>query len=282
MSSTVSDTFSVESGHRRMIAEKIRSSKPGRTATAFWRNTEGYHFGVRLCAILSAVVFSVNVLTTIWASSHYGTRGGFGKIQQGDCKKTAIVATRLHLMINVFSTLLLGASNYTMQCLSSPTREEIDKAHRQRVWLDIGISGLRNLRRISWPRLCLWWIVALTSLPLHLLYNSAIFSTLSAREFSIYLVSQDFTKGAPFDEDSLTSWASLSDTYEQHMDPIFPSRLHSLQQNSTNFHRRDLMQCINNYAGQKFTSNHGDVLFVSAHQNATNSLLGFVPTRKPG
>ena len=282
MSSTDSDVRSVELGHGKRLAEKIRSSKPGRKATAALRKTDGYHFGVRLCAILSAAVFLINVLSTIWASGYYGIHGGFGTIQSGDCKKTAALATRIHLAINVFSTFLLGASNYTMQCLSSPTRKEIEKAHRQKVWLDIGISSLRNLRSISWSRLFLWWIVALTSLPLHLLYNSAIFSTLSAQEFSIYLVSEDFTKGAPILNSSL---ASLATRYEMNQTEglvHLQSRLQALQQASATFQEHETKQCFERYAAQKFTATHGDVLFVSSHNNASNPLFGLIPKRKPG
>lgn len=94
----------------------------------------------------------------------------------------------LHLIINILSTLLLGASNYSMQCLSSPTRSEIDKAHRQKLWLDIGVPSVRNLRRISASRIALWWLLAASSIPLHLLYNSAVFSSLYSREYKVFVV----------------------------------------------------------------------------------------------
>lgn len=55
----------------------------------------------------------------------------------------------LHLVINALSTLLLSATNYAMQCLSSPTRKEVDKPHRHYIWLDIGVLSVRSLRRIS-------------------------------------------------------------------------------------------------------------------------------------
>lgn len=45
----------------------------------------------------------------------------------------------------------------------------------------------------------LWWLLALSSIPLHLLYNSTVFSTLSTQEYNVFLVSDDYTQGAPFD-----------------------------------------------------------------------------------
>ncbi|KAF1945579.1 hypothetical protein EJ02DRAFT_338180, partial [Clathrospora elynae] len=60
-------------------------------------------------------------------------------------------STVLHLIINVFSTMVLAASNYTMQILHSPTREEIDSAHSRGQWLNIGLLSIRNLPYISGP-----------------------------------------------------------------------------------------------------------------------------------
>ena len=48
-----------------------------------------------------------------------------------------------------------------MQCLSSPTRDEIKKAHSKGVWLDIGVLSVRNLRRLSKARVTLWWLLVI-------------------------------------------------------------------------------------------------------------------------
>jgi len=57
----------------------------------------------------------------------------------------------------------------TMQVLSSPTRKEVDAAHAKREWMEIGIPSIRNLWDISLARTLLWIILALSSIPLHLL-----------------------------------------------------------------------------------------------------------------
>ena len=56
-----------------------------------------------------------------------------------------------------------------MQRLCAPTRQELDKAHRDHFWLDIGIVSVRNLAKISKRRLAIWLLLALSSVPLHLL-----------------------------------------------------------------------------------------------------------------
>lgn len=160
---------------------------------------ERYHFGVLCCAAVSAAVLIVNSTLTVWVYKHYGIQGGLRTIRDGSCSRTKDIAVWLHLAINILSTLFLGASSYTMQCLIAPTRQAIDMAHEQKIWLDIGTPSIRNLFRISRSRMLLWWMVVLSSVPLHLMYNSAIFTTLSAREYSASLVTTNFFAGAPFD-----------------------------------------------------------------------------------
>ena len=129
----------------------------------------GWRRGVTTAAITTSIVFLINLGITIWAATRQGTSGGVGILYHGACTNSRQINTVLHLLINTLSTLLLSASNYTMQCLSSPTRAEVDQAHKKGVWLDIGIPSLRNLTGISWRRRVLWGLLALSSLPLHLL-----------------------------------------------------------------------------------------------------------------
>jgi hypothetical protein len=72
-------------------------------------------------------------------------------------------------LINGLGTLLLAASNACMQCLSAPTRQDIDGAHAKHDWLDVGVISPRNLFRVKWWRSVLWFFLALSSIPLHLL-----------------------------------------------------------------------------------------------------------------
>lgn len=149
-----------------------------------------------LCAFSAGFAFFINLALIIWTSTK-GVEGGIATIQEGDCNTTKRLDLWLHLGINLLSTLLLGASNYTMQCLSAPTRDEINKAHRQRMSLDIGIASVWNLQRISPRRVILWWLLALSSIPLHLMYNSVVFPTLSTHPYTAAIVSHDFLTGAP-------------------------------------------------------------------------------------
>ena len=79
-----------------------------------------------------------------------------------------------------------------MQCLGSPTRAEIDAAHSKGGWLDIGLISLKNIRGAKLYRRILWWSLAITTTPLHLLWNSAISISLSSQNYTAWVVPNDF------------------------------------------------------------------------------------------
>lgn len=120
-------------------------------------------------AIWTLLVFLLNLCLTIVGSRASGDNKGV--ILEKDCAEIKRLNTGLHVLINILGTILLSGSNYCMQCLSAPTREEIDKAHGnvKRRWLDIGVPSIRNVRYIKVRRMILWLLLGLSSVPLHLL-----------------------------------------------------------------------------------------------------------------
>lgn len=140
-----------------------------------WRRkkTTGWRFGVISCAASSILVFLINLILLIWAESknNFTSSDNDGKkpIYDGDCEVVRKLNIGAHLLINVLSTMLLGASNYCMQCMSAPTRKEVDKAHSKGSFVDIGVQSVRNMDKISGKRMTLYLLLGLSSLPLHLL-----------------------------------------------------------------------------------------------------------------
>lgn len=134
------------------------------------RLPEGWRFGATIGATLSLCVLIGNIIVLITASASRGDLvSTFQTVREGNCSHIEHMAVGIHLIINAVSTLLLGASNYCMQCLSAPTRAEVNKAHEEGRYLDIGVSSLRNLRAIKRGRLACWLLLGLSSLPLHLM-----------------------------------------------------------------------------------------------------------------
>lgn len=139
----------------------------------FWIFTDprplrkGWRFGVFLGFLTCLCVLLLNLTLTIWASTQ--SKNNSGHIFQGSCAAAKRYNMGLHVVINVLSTLLLGASNYCMQCLSAPTRTIITQAHKEGKWADIGVQSLINLRwSVRWKKV-VWALLVVSSLPLHLL-----------------------------------------------------------------------------------------------------------------
>ena len=234
-----------------------------------FKRLEGYHFGVLCCAAVAATVLIINLILAIWAVSTHKMQNGLGTLQDGSCKKTATLTFWTHLAINILSTLLLGASNYSMQCLSSPTRNEIDKAHSRGIWLDIGVPSLRNLRWISKSRLVLWWLLAISSIPLHLLYNSAVFSNLSVRSSTVFVVSSEFLQGAPF---KMLEQSQRVDLDGQTENRDIQGFLLGYQYNQSSLQRLENKACLETYTAPLISAN-SDLILITNVSNFTNSLL---------
>ena len=241
---------------------KRLSSSISMEKVASTKSMHGWRFWSKACALMSGIVLLVNLILTIWAVKSFPISDGIGTFQHGSCKRTRTLSLWLHLAINILSTLLLGASNYCMQCLSSPTRREIDVAHQQRRQsLDIGVPNLTNLKSISRSRMVIWCILGLSSIPLHFWYNSAIFSEISTIDYTVYTVAQNFVDGAPFDP----TGHNLTDFDRADRLEILQNSTHMLS-NLTN------EECMKTYF-KDFVSSHGDVLAVSSTVNKTDSLL---------
>jgi len=85
---------------------------------------------------------------------------------EGECGTVRKVDSWLHIAINAMGTILLGASNYTMQCSSSPTLSEVDVANSKGQYLDIGLPSLKNLTR---RKIVLFTFLIVSTMPLHFL-----------------------------------------------------------------------------------------------------------------
>ncbi|KAJ4286430.1 hypothetical protein N0V90_013129 [Kalmusia sp. IMI 367209] len=179
------------------------SKTSNRRATTWRTRFSGWRGGVVACISIAASVLLLNIVLAVIAATTWATDQGISTAYTGDCTKAARATTALHLLINLLSSLLLGASNYCMQRLVAPTRKEIDDAHAKKRWLDIGMPSVRNLASISRSRMALWLLLGLSSIPLHFVYNSVIFETIAANDVDFLIVGEDFFTNK-------TSWNSQS------------------------------------------------------------------------
>ena len=141
---------------KRVFLTSTRTFQAWQNSVCFW-------------ACATTAVLIVNVSLTLWASTSFFSLSEITTLVDGDCNKVSQWDTWAHLAINVVSMLLLGGSNYTMQCLVAPTREEIDEQHAKAGWLDIGVPSFGNLFKIDWRRGMVWGLLAVSSVPLALM-----------------------------------------------------------------------------------------------------------------
>lgn len=129
-------------------------------------NLSGWRTGVAANIVFVAIIFIFNIVFVIWARAR---RRQGNIVFQNDCKRTGTWMLAAHGIINVLGSIALGSSNYAMQVLLSPTREEVNRAHSKRKWVYIGGQSFGNFRHISSIRIFLWVLLAVSSIPFHLM-----------------------------------------------------------------------------------------------------------------
>lgn len=225
----------------------------------------GWRKAVILAAVATGIVLLVNTGFAIVMAAKFPSNDGVGTIYTGDCGLVKRWNTALHLTINFLGTALLAASSFTMQCLSSPTRSEIDAAHAKRKSLDIGITSWKNLFHLHKWKGVLWWLLCLSTLPLHLLWNSTIFATDGTNLFSWIVADESFLNGAawldpPIDTDSYCTGYGTPSTTIQHIYDGYKA---------DNYTRMSSLDCFNAY-NVDFINTRRNLILITAPRAGMN------------
>ncbi|KIK55871.1 hypothetical protein GYMLUDRAFT_174966 [Collybiopsis luxurians FD-317 M1] len=223
----------------------------------------GWRFGAWLAVFQAGTVLLMNIAILIWSTMK--ARGSsIGVVFQGDCNQVDQISTGIHLVINVLSTLLLGASNYIMQSLCAPTRVEVDNAHKRGAWLDIGVQSVRNLTYTSRRKQVMWIALAASAIPLHLFYNSSFFSTLSANEYHIYFAQGPDVEHIPRSDNGTYNWGCSGD---------FGCSDIAGQADISSWEVLNPSECLKAYAVD-FGSERSDLVAVVGSPTTNNTLIG--------
>ncbi|KAK0383249.1 hypothetical protein NLU13_9162 [Sarocladium strictum] len=254
------------------------------TSQRIWWSRRSRALMVQISII--GVILFLNLGLTIFAVSSYGSSNGVGLVYEGKCSTVRALDLWLHLLINLLSTGLLSASNYCMQLQAAPMRRDVDAAHKDGKWLDIGIPSLRNLVYINWWRRVSWALLAFSSVPVHLIYNSAVFQSLSSHSYTVGVVKDSFTNGASWDlanaEDRRFGDPGWYDT--EGLDRVNPkhwnytSRILDLQTSASTYTRLNVSACFDLY-NDYWVPQGNALLFVrneSVQTPANDSLLIYV------
>ncbi|KUJ16884.1 uncharacterized protein LY89DRAFT_733887 [Mollisia scopiformis] len=272
------------------VAVDENSTPPYRKQNFKQKYFGGVKRTLRAFAAVACIVLFVNVSWLGYARTHYGITDGFGVIQQGDCDQVGMLSTWYHLLINILSTLLLTGSKAFMAVYSCPSRQEVDKAHQRGRYLNVGGLSFGNLTGIA-KRKGLVLVLAMSSVPFHLLYNSLVFTALATNQYYWSVVTDDFLTGASFNltgpwrfNDSMPIFtasplnSSFGDVfeldlagqlnYETAMDDYWTD----MQKNASSWERLENKDCIQQ-SSNVFISGRRNVLLVSSTKNDTNSVL---------
>ncbi|KAK5680672.1 hypothetical protein LTS10_007605 [Elasticomyces elasticus] len=107
----------------------------------FRQENSGWRMGVLLGLCISTSVLLGNLALVFVGFRYNGYQNGIGVLAQGRSTSVARLSTAYHALINILSTLLLTSSNYCMQVLCSPSREDIDYAHGEGSYVNIVTIG---------------------------------------------------------------------------------------------------------------------------------------------
>ncbi|KAJ7712712.1 hypothetical protein B0H14DRAFT_2645152 [Mycena olivaceomarginata] len=174
-------------------------------------------------------------------------RRGIGTFLFGDCTRVARLGTALHVLLNILSTLLLGAGNYCMQLLASPSRREADDAHARGAALDIGVPSINNLRHIDRRRVVGWSAIGVTATLLHLFWNSTIFTSLPVVSIPRAMATSDFREAeddwSEIDHLSHLDWWRLPEGWGDTTFDLSP--IYSMKTKAMNLTRLEPKDCLN-------------------------------------
>lgn len=185
---------------------KLASGRP-----KSWFKQNGWRRVAAINTVAVSVFFILIATLLIWTTSKTGGLRSNLIIFQGLCSKTQSINLWLHLLLNVCSSGILASSNFFMQVLNSPTRTGIDKAHGKNRSASIGVPSLLNLRCASRFKIILWLLFFISSVPLHVFFNGAIFSTkYMGGEWHMTVASEGFVKGAPYIGPGALLWAAAA------------------------------------------------------------------------
>ena len=223
--------------------------------------------GSLISCILTGLCLLITLTSLLVAVISGSPSGGVGTIT-GSCDTVKGMDLWLHVAINSLGTILIGTSNFNMQCLNAPNRKEVDAAHAKGYWLDIGVLCIRNFFYMSREKVWLWILLAFSTIPLHLLLNSAVFSTLQTNNYLVTVVTRDFRD---FFEDEFNSCTYWDGPYQDVICSMYAAAHHK-DNTSTGLTRLEPAGCILQYANY-VQNQFSNVIAVSNSHQAYNTLL---------
>ncbi|KAH7405997.1 hypothetical protein DE146DRAFT_787173 [Phaeosphaeria sp. MPI-PUGE-AT-0046c] len=231
----------------------------------------GWRRGILYCICTALVVLAFSLVFMGWAMTRTMEGSNLPVLYRGNCKSSRNISTAAHVAINVLSTLLLGASNYCMHIASAPSRHDINMFHSKKRVLDIGLNSVSNMFKLGWDRRIVWCILGLSSIPLHLMFNSVVYATTTAYEYYAAVVTDDFFQGANWTTSTLSQTANhvvLSAEWLTWLEDAHKGRPQQVRE--IQLTKLDNKACIQTYT-TPFVTQNGNLILTVDHQNTNTS-----------
>ncbi|KAJ9150393.1 hypothetical protein NKR23_g3661 [Pleurostoma richardsiae] len=251
--------------------------------------------GWRRAALLNTVAVFIFTCLSVgllaWSSSRAGGVGNNFIFFEGSCETTHTRNLWLHLLLNVCSTGVLASSNFFMQVLSSPSRSEVNAAHSRKTALDIGVPSFSNLFHVAGFKAVAWLLLFASSIPIHLFFNSAIFSTeFQGASWHMTMASKGFANSAQYFPPGAILWpAGGGESSGGYLDEGYGAVVNTTTyfdaassvvkgitfaaESSSNWKRIEVPECLSQYLYCSSRTKYGDVVLVVQSHNATGGFM---------
>lgn len=217
----------------------VRSVQVSKYSVSWHRDALKFH-------ALSACI----LVTLIICVSLSSANGGVFQITQlyvGQCRRAKVMNQCMQLVCAITAIGMSVSFDFFIRLVSSPTVDDLRKAHSQGRSLDIGVHSFRNLRQLShWRKL--WWVsLVAISIPIQLFFHSSTFIVYTSTAYSVLIASEAFTAGADFVYPGvafpdLTAYNSTAEV-QSHFYDILPG----FRTASMNWTRLDVQNCLRTY-----------------------------------
>ncbi|KAI2625580.1 hypothetical protein GGR54DRAFT_629151 [Hypoxylon sp. NC1633] len=227
-------------------------------------NSTGWKQAARVNCIVLASMSAALVGCLIAATTKVGIHQALF-FYEGGCDGGSVsqINTVLHLLINVTSTLVVTSSNFFMQVLNSPSREELNKAHFSGSWMGIGVPSVRNAFMVSRFKSLCWTCLFLSSIPIHLLFNSMLFQT-DHREsdFHLTIATEHFVNGGQYYPPgaALVQAVNLTDYADENS--VVMRNISDIALNASRWEKLDIHTCKEEYINCNGLKLHRNVVLV--------------------
>lgn len=245
----------------------VDQAGPGKKKQGWRLGTPVSCYAVAVCLLLELALLTYALVTN-------RPRNGLGMLYEGHCERVKRLSILLLLPLNIIGTVLISTSNYVMQAISAPTRQEVDRSHAEGGFRNIGMPTSYDMLWSRPYKSTLWWILAITTVPIHLFLNSSIFSTLETNNYGIMIVSSDFEQDETWKLCNTTTFRTRASTFVCEMHQQLTDR-HVPTSNITSLSPQE---CISQY-GNDLQSVASNVVLVTNNLSNSYSILENMPSQ---